>query len=139
MYESASPIGSIIDPIPFIKSEVFPYLFSFSVTHSVVKLSDIPHTILESDRTLRDKWRHIFIIIFERSQSGCNLSGAFVVEILRFETIVLSWIDNKCVDFLCIGCGAGFTLIAHSCFFSVFKLINYISYVGITLHNKYDT
>jgi hypothetical protein len=119
MYESTSSIGSIIDPIPFIKSEVFPYLFSFSVTHSVVKLSDIPHTVLESDGTLSDEWRRIFIIIFEGSQSGCNLSGAFVVKILWFKTIVLSWIDDECADFLCIGCGAGFALIAHGCLFSI--------------------
>lgn len=65
VYESASSIGTIINPIPFIESEIFPDLFSLSISHSIIELSDVPDAILQCDGSLGDEGRRILIVVLE--------------------------------------------------------------------------
>ena len=83
----SSSVGLIISPKPLVKCEIFPNLLTFTISHSMAKLSNIPGTLFHLNGSFSDKRRNLFITILKGSYPLSDCSGSLVIEIFRFKSI----------------------------------------------------
>lgn len=113
--QPAETIGLIIDPITLIQGIVLPYLLPTTISHRILKFTDVPSPIFQFHRPLGDKTAFIVIIELERTEFDCCFLRFRIVEVRRFQVIIIemSSLYNDCIFGILVGCVAGLARCSH--------------------------